>query len=735
MSQQSVTVRAARWSAAHPWRAIGIWLACIVLSLLAGGAAGLKTWSMDDTASGEVARAIQIQKDGNFGDQAKENVLITARSGTLDIARANEAARDVSARMTGLADVQDVTAPAVSPKKDAVLVPVTMRSKPDQKIARDKVGPLLAATSATQGAFPDLRVEQFGPGSLGKGLEETVGKDFGLVEKLSLPITYLILLVTFGSLLAAAVPLMLSLTAIFGAIGLTMLVSNVSPGGENDFSLIMLVGLAVGVDYSMFYVRREREERARGRGHIDAIEIAAQTSGHAVVVSGISVVVAMAGMYLGGDQVWIAFANATILVVAVSVIGSLTVLPALLAKIGHRIDRPRVPLLWKLSQRPDQTSKFWSAVLRPSKKWPAVTLLASTGLAALIALPGFGMHLTTGGEEALSRDVPAVATMDRLNAAFPSTGGVGHLVAVKAGPEQAADVRRALDDLVTRAGNDRLFVKDARRPEVRESADRTVHTMMLAVPFKSDSDDARASLARLRTDLLPATVGTVSGAEVAVGGRVAGENDWLDRMNSRLPLVIGFVLLFTLLVMIVTFRSVVLGVLSILLNLLSVGAAFGVLVLVFQNTWAESLLGFHSVGGIMGWLPLFLFVILFGLSMDYHVFVVSRIREAVLRGVPTRQAVAEGITSSAGVVSSAAIVMVVVFALFATVSDLGFKQMGVGLAAAIFLDATLIRALVLPSAMSLLGKWTWWAPAFMRGPQPDPTAAEQDRPAELVPSG
>jgi RND superfamily putative drug exporter len=263
-------------------------------------------------------------------------------------------------------------------------------------------------------------------------------------------------------------------------------------------------------------------------------------------------------------------------------------------------------------------------------------------------------------------------------------------------------------------------------PEVRLSPDRTVSIMEIGTPYAVGTDDARRSLDRLRENLVPATVGTLSGVEFAVTGEIAGTFDYADHVSETLPIVVGFVLLFTFIVMVWTFRSMVVALTAIGLNLLSVGAAYGVLVLVFQNTWAEGLLDFQSNHGIIAWLPIFLFVVLFGLSMDYHVFVVSRIREAVLGGTPNRDAVAQGIIGSAGVVTSAAAVMVGVFSIFATLSTLEFKQLGVGLAVAILIDATIIRAVVLPSVMTLLGDANWWAPRFLRARSSaaDPGGAE-----------
>jgi RND superfamily putative drug exporter len=521
----------------------------------------------------------------------------------------------------------------------------------------------------------------------------------------------------------------LAITSVVGALGLSNLASHLIPGTDTTNSVILLIGMAVGVDYSLFYLRREREERARGRSHLDAVEIAAETSGRAVVVSGLAVVIAMAGLFLATDTVFSSLAVGSILVVLVAVIGSLTVLPAILSKLGRWVDKLRLPVLWRLTARRGRP-RLWPAVLRPALRAPLVTLVVSVAALLALAAPALHMKLKFPGSEDLPRTTAAMQAYDRLTAAYPSTGTT-HLVAVKAPAGESARVRAAMTDLAHRAARNKLFAIDDRL-EIRSSADRTVTTMELATPYPGRSPQATESLDVLRTSLVPATVGQVPGAQYAVGGFVAASVDYAAHVASKLPLVIGFVLLLTFLVMAWTFRSLVVAATAIGLNLLSAGASYGLVTLVFQGTWAEHLLGFRSMGAVVSWLPLFLFVVLFGLSMDYHVFVVSRIREAVRRGESTRDAVAHGITTSAGTVTSAALVMVAVFSIFATLSTIDMKQLGVGLAAAILLDATVIRAVVLPSLMTALGKANWWAPRFMRPATPAPEQREPERELTLV---
>ncbi|MFF0153523.1 MMPL family transporter [Micromonospora sp. NPDC005203] len=705
------TARIGRWSAHHPWLAITAWLCFVAASVVGGSLVGTVEATTQDSLHGELARADRIEQAGAFPDApAAESVLITARAGDLDLRRAQTAAIDLSTRMRVLPEVATVADPVTSPDRGAVLVEVEMTASADDADAR--VGPLLDATTQAQQRYPDLWVEQVGSASLGKALTETLAADFVRAELISVPVALVILLFSFGALIAAGVPVVLALSAVAAAMGLARFASHLFPAGEMVSSIILLIGLAVGVDYSLFYLRREREERARGRDHRSAVEIAAATSGHAVLVSGVAVMVAMASLFLVGDNTFSSMATGSILVVGVAVVGSLTVLPAILVALGRWVDRLRVPFLGRRIHRA-QRSRLWAAVLRPALRAPLPTLVISVGALVLVAIPALDMNLKKPTMTDLPRSIPILRSVDRLAQAFPSNDlGTSHVVAVRTTTAGGAAVHRELAELSRRISGDSRFAQD-RPPTVRRSADGTVFLCTVHVAGASDSRVATQSLRRLRGELLPQTVGTVPETRWAVTGRTASDADFRDRMAAALPPVVGFVLATTFLIMLCTFRSVVVALTSVLLNTISVAASYGLLVLVFQYTWAEGLLGFTSNGAVVSWLPLMLFVILFGLSMDYHVFVVSRIHEAVQRGVPTRQAIEQGIVSSASTVSSAAIIMVAVFCVFATLSIVEFKQLGVGLAAAILIDATIIRAVVLPSLMRLLGEANWWAPRFL----------------------
>jgi putative drug exporter of the RND superfamily len=702
-------VRIARWSATHPWRAVALWLVFVAVCVGVGSVVNTVQASDADVHVGESSTAATIRDAGHFDDHPQENVLVTARAGQLDKQQAIGVATEAATRMRALPEVLSVGDPSPAPNGKAVMLPVTMRGSPDD--GADKVQPLLDATAAVQAAHPDLRVEQVGDASLDKGINAQLGNDFQTAEILSLPVTLIILLIAFGAIIAAGVPLLLALSAVGSSIGLSALASHIFPDSGSTSQVILLMGMAVGVDYSLFYLKREREERAKGASHVRAVEIAAATSGHAVVVSAFAVIVSMAGLYLADDAIFNSLGTGSIIVVAVAMMGSLTVLPALLAKLGKRVDRPRVPLLWRLTNRSGEP-RMWPALLKPALKHPAITLVVSVGVLVALALPALDIKLRGSDINTLPREIPAVQAYDRLTEAFPSEGTT-HVIAVQADAAQAGAVDAQIAALTKRVATDPLFAHD-QKPTVKVSADRTVHMVQVGIPFEPDSDQAKQSVERLRGDLVPATFGQVPGANVAVSGEVASNLDYVQHVKDKLPWVVGFVLLLTLLMMAYAFRSPVIAVSAIVLNMLSAGAAFGVMSAVFQHSWAEGLLDFHSTGAIVSWMPLFVFTVLFGLSMDYHVFVVSRIREAAMRGMSTRDAVRAGITRSAGVVTSAAVVMISVFAIFATLSMIEMKQLGFGLAVAVFIDAMIVRVLVLPSLMSLLGKANWWPSRGMR---------------------
>ena len=548
----------------------------------------------------------------------------------------------------------------------------------DESQAADRVDATFKATAAAQAANADFTVEQVGDASISKQLNDSIGKDFKRAFVTSLPITLVILLIAFGALVAASVPILLALTAVLATIGLVAVTSHFAPVDSSINEVILLIGLAVGVDYSMFYLRREREERESGRSEQAALAAAAATSGRAVLVSGLTVMVAMAGMYLGGASTFTSFATGTIIVVAVAVVGSLTVLPALLAWLGDRVEKGGVPIIKKMRWNAGE-SGIWARILTPVLRHPLVSAIAAAGLLIALAIPAFSIHTATPGTDSLPQNLSVVKTYNKVQKVFPG-GPIPAVVAVSAANVTSPQVSRAIADLRKQAAANPLFTQPV---TTNVNADRTVEEVNIPLAGNGSDSKSSAALAQLRDNLVPATIGRVPSATADVGGFTAGSKDFNDTMKSHLPLVFAFVLTAAFLLLLVTFRSIVIPIKAIVLNLLSVGAAYGVLVWIFQDGHLQSLLGFHSNGAIVPWMPLFLFVVLFGLSMDYHVFILTRIREAFDRGRPTEDAVTHGIKTTAGVVTSAAAVMISVFAIFATLSLLIFKQLGVGLAVAV----------------------------------------------------
>ncbi|MFK4268045.1 MMPL family transporter [Streptomyces milbemycinicus] len=709
----SLSVRVARWSARHPWRAVVGWLVFVALCLVVGGAVGINSAKTADYRVGEAGRAEAMAAEGHLERRSAEQVLISARSGALDSQAdkraAEAAARDLTARMKPLPEVEGVAAPLWSGDGRILMVEVSLKG--EERDAKDKVDALVAQTEAVQKAHPRLLFEETGSPSISKGVDQQRSDDLALSEAITLPVTLITLLVVFGSVVMATVPLLLALSSIAAAIGLSMVASHLSPDAGVGTNVILMIGLAVGVDYTLFYLKREREERARGGGRLSAealVELAAATSGHAVVVSGLAVVASTATLYLASDVIFSSLATGTIVVVLVAVASSLTALPALLVVLGKRAERRarRRAERGKPARRArgEGGGRIWAALLRPAARHPLATLCVSVLALLALVLPLTGLKITEMSRDTHSREIPAMRVYDRLNEAFPEQR-VTHDVVVRADASRTREVTGALRALAERAGRDPLFADGSR---IVTSADHRISVLRLKVPYLGNSRQAKTSLDHLRHDYLPATVGRIAGAEYGVSGDVARYADYPAHQNSKLPLVIGALLLVTFAMTVYAFRSVVLGLIGVVLNLLSAAAALGLLVLVFQGTWAEGLLDFHSTGSIGSRVPLFLFVILFGLSMDYQVFVVSRIREAVLAGVPTRQAVLDGLRTSASVVTSAAVVMTTVFVSFVFLHIIEMKQIGFVLAAAVLLDAFVVRIMVLPSALLLLGEATWW---------------------------
>jgi uncharacterized membrane protein YdfJ with MMPL/SSD domain len=721
MQSRNLAARAGRWSARHRKTAVLGWLVFVVLATVIGGKVGQENLESAKMGNGESKRHDMIVDAAGYPDRIDERVLIQGKGSIeADDPQVTAAVEDVVQRLDRIEGVADVKSPldaahradTVSQDGRSVLVTFTLSGKQETPEDERKLETIaeapLAAVAAVQKDHPELRVEEHGAASEQAALGAQERADQAKEKQLSMGGTLLILLLTFGAAVAAGVPLLLGITSIVATMGLLAPVSRLLPLHEAVGQVVMLIGLAVGVDYAMFYLRRMMEEQDKGRSPGAALDVAAATSGRAVLISGFTVIAAMAGMFFSGNAIFSSFGVGTIIVVAVAMIGSLTFLPAVLSYLGQKgwLEKGRVPYIARRRHRNKGESRLWNAILSRVLARPLVSVLLAGGLLVALSIPALGMQFKEPGTEGMPRSQPIVQTLDRIDAAFPG-GSVPASVVVKAEDVTAPEVRAAIEQLHDKA----IATGQLSEPSsVDVNPDKTVATVYLSTNGTGTDAASNRSLEVLREDVVPATVGKLENAEVAVGGMTAWSKDFLDTMQARLPIVFGFVLALAFILLLVTFRSIVVPLKAIVLNLLSVGSAYGVLTLVFQEGHGEDALGFTSVGGITPWLPLFLFVVLFGLSMDYHVFVLSKVRELVDRGYATERAVAEGIKSTAGVITSAAAVMVVTFAAFATGSDQTMQQLGVGLAAAILIDATIVRAVLLPAMMKLLGERNWWLP-------------------------
>jgi uncharacterized membrane protein YdfJ with MMPL/SSD domain len=710
----NIAARMGRWSASHWKTAVFGWLVFVVAAFMIGAKVGTQNIKDEDVNSGQSHKADQILKDGfPKSDALTEIVLIQSSKLSVNASEFRSTVNDVVGAVKDNPAVENVKSPLdpangdqVSGDRGSAMVTFEMKGKYDD--AKEKIDPIEAAVAKVADRHPGFYVGEAGSVSSNKALDKMFNDQLKTAGERSIPITIIVLLLVFGSLIAVGVPLLLALSGVIATVGLVALPSHLVPMDSNVSAVILLIGLAVGVDYSLFYLKREREERAAGKGARAALEAAAATSGRSVLISGLTVMIAMAGLMFAGDKTYLGFGIATMMVVGIAMLGSLTVLPALLSKLGDRVEKGKIPFLHRL-RRESGENRFWKRILAPAMRRPGIAAAIAGGALLAMTLPVLHLHTAQSGMNALPNSAPTVETIKKVSSAF-SDGEVNQAqVAIKANIDSPA-TQQALAALKTKVEAANL---SAGSIDVEVNPSHTVARMDIPLVGEGTDGKSMAALGTLRNDVLPATIGKVDGADYAVTGLTAISADQNSMLKRKAPIVFGFVLVFAFLLLLVTFRSIVIALKAIVLNLLSVGAAYGVLIAVFQWGWGESLLGFQGNGGIASWLPIFMFVILFGLSMDYHVFILSRIREAYDRGMSTADAVEHGITTTAGTVSSAALVMVGAFAVFALMPILDMKEMGIGLAAAVLIDATIVRAVLLPATMKLLGEANWYLPSWL----------------------
>ncbi|MGZ5401049.1 MAG: MMPL family transporter, partial [Nocardioides sp.] len=626
----NLAARMARWSGRHRKVAVLGWLATMALLFAFSLVSPMNMIVYETSGPGESGRADEILYE-EFEQPAAESVLVQSTELTAQSPRFRAVIDEVVEAVGSLDEVASVQSPydaqdagLISEDQASALVPVEYAGPPED--AADKTAAVVSTVAEVQAANPDFYVGSFGE-STNQAINDSAGEDLKTAGLYSVPLTLLILLVAFGAVVAAGIPLLLGLSAVLGTLGLVSVVSHVVPMSTSTSALVLLIGLAVGVDYSMFYLKREREERAAGRSESAALEAAAATSGHAVLVSGVTVIVAMSGMLLTRDATFASFGIATMMVVAVAMLGSLTVLPALLSTLGDRVDRGRVPFLGRL-RRTDGEGRMWGAILDRVLRRPVVSVVVAGGLLLALAAPALQMSTVQPGIDTFPPHL--LTTYNRLEAAFPGTQ-ISAGVVIKAADVESPEIQAGIEELTEAAVGTEVMNQPV---DVSVNPEGTV--AVVSVPVAGNGSDApsNAALDALRDKIVPATVGSLDGTEVAVTGMTAQTRDFDSQMSTTAPLVFAFVLWLAFVLMLVTFRSLVIAIKAVLLNLLSVAAAYGVLVLVFQEGWGKALLGFEATSGIDPFLPILLFVILFGLSMDYHVFILSRVRETYDDGVP-----------------------------------------------------------------------------------------------------
>jgi uncharacterized membrane protein YdfJ with MMPL/SSD domain len=703
----------ARACGRHPWRVIAVWIGGVVAALACAGLllSGRLTTDGAPTNKPDSRRAKDTIEQA-FPPKARREetdlmVVHSIRYSTADrrfrafvanLVRQTRAAPGVASARSYLASNDPSL---VSRDRHATLIPIDVPDKAD-------IGKVMAIVDREH-PNPNFAVSITGTDTLNHDFNDLSQHDLKTGElRFGLPAALIVLVLVFGAVVAGLVPLLMAIVSIIVALGLTALLAQTA--GLSVFIVNMLtgMGLALGIDYSLFIVSRYREERGRGREKLDAITASGATASRAVLFSGSAFVVAMLGMLIVPSSIMQSLATGAILVGIVSVLAALTLLPAMLGLIGDHVNALRIPFLGSRPiEKTNPEGRFWRRIVEGVQRQPTVSLIATVTLLLVLASPILGLHIGARGVASLPDRFPSKQGYKALQQSFPvATANPAQIVVAQGGADPA--VRTALVRLQAQLASDPRFGPGQ---IVRSTSGEQA---LLSAPVRGDSagDPARAAVQDLRAHLIP-TAFAGTGATVYVGGDTAENVDYVNSVSNPAPYVFVLVLGLTFILLTIVFRSIVISATAVALNLLSVGAAYGLLVLVFQHGVGARLLGFSHASTIEAWVPLFLFSVLFGLSMDYQVFLLSRIRERYLESGDTREAVAWGVASTARIITGAALIIVVVFIGFAMGDLIMFQQMGFGVAVALLIDATVIRSVLVPAAMTLLGKWNWYLPRWL----------------------
>ncbi len=697
-----------RYAARHPWLTLGMWLVLLVAAF--GASTTMNLNANTSTAGTEASEASDLIEERLRGETPPEEfVIVESTAATADEAAFSGFVDSLVSDLRALDDVVSVTSyrdgveDLVSADGQTVLIIVTLSG--DEDDADEVVEPLVDLVQAVDGA-EGFRVTTVGFGSVGLEFNDLIAETLEQGELVGITFALVILLIVLGAVVAAGLPIFLALLSIFLAVGATALVSNALEMSEFIVFIITLVGLAVGIDYSLLIIHRYREERARGREKIEAITMTGATASRTVFFSGLAVAIALAGMLIMPDPTFQSFGVGAILVVSATVLAALTLLPAVLSLLGDRINWLTLPFIGRRGET-ESTGGFWGWTTKVVTARPVISVLLTGGLLIALAIPALSLNLGNNGISALPEDSDAFHAFEVVNEEF-SDGVLTAEIVIDAPDVNAPAVQEGIDELTALLDEDEFF--GTSELETNESGDLALLTVAMPGDFSSpESEDA---LKRLRDDYIPATFDDET-ADVLVGGPTAETVDDVATQKQYLPFVFAFVLGFSFLLLLVVFRSIVVPLKAVIMNLLSVAAAYGILVLVFQEGIGNELLGFQESPVIESWLPLFLFAILFGLSMDYHVFLLSRIKERYDETGDNTASVAWGLRQTASIITGAALIMVAVFGGMASGDLVIFQQVGFGLAVAIILDATIIRMILVPASMELLGDWNWYFPKWL----------------------
>jgi len=745
LGREPWTVRVAVWSARHRWVVLGAWfvftLGLMFASVAAGGQRSQSVMDKGKTI-GDSQTAWNVFNDaGNKSDVSTEwfYLIVSNTSGKLDTPDNRAAIADMTKRLQSLSatvagkqtqvfytDPKSQLPPVVDPYALAAAAPdqsadvlsadgttaiVTAKVSGDDTEATTKADAIKPLADQFKKDYPNLTIYAFNNRLINADFGNYIGSSLDALLVPTLLITFLILLIASRSAIAAFVPIVLALSAIIGAMGLVGIYSQgVSPVSQFVGQIVVLIGLAVAVDYSLFVISRFRTERLVGRDKFGAIEVASSTAGRAVFFSGLAVMISLGGLLLIDDEIFKSIAIGSIAVVLISVVGSLTFLPATLSILDRKVMRFGIPFL---SRERGEGRGIWGTVVRVATNRAAIAAVAAGAILLIVAAPVSKLQLgsTTSDVSTLPHSVEGVRAWELITTKWPA--GRNLTVEVIVTNARSTQTATAVQTFAKAMKDGKIAGVNASTTKIDYSGDGTVVDIHAAIPG-GPNDLVNWDLARnIRTSVVPTYFGSLADTRVYVSGEAAFTMDYSNWYGGQMPLVIVFVLGMSFLLLLVAFHSIVIAIKAIILNLLSAGAAFGVLVLLFQEGWFKDFTGIRP-NVIEAWAPAMIFTILFGLSMDYHVFILTRVKEARDRGLASTDAVVKGITITAGTVTSAAAIMVCVFGAFFTIQLAIMQELGVGLAVAILIDATLVRSLLLPSLMKLLGEWNWWMPSFLR---------------------